>query len=376
MSGICGLYRFNHQPVTEEEIVRMNHAMHILGPDGSGAWCAGSVGLGHQAFHLTYESIHEVLPHYDPSARIAITADCRLDNRVVLCQTFNVDDEPCLSDSFLVLCAYKKWGKDCPNYLLGEFAVAIWDERTQALICFVNHTGGRAFYYYHDANLFAFATELHALHTLQAIHRKPNLERIAAHGNASYLLNRPEMTYYENVFKIPARTLFVIQNKQLKQHIYWEPDIYQRIHFSCEDEYIEAFQALFSEIIRSKLRSHCPVMTLHSGGLDSSAITAMAAHMLAIDNKQLTALSAVLPPHYQGGTVDESQYIQLLQKPNLNIHAVTDPWRGPFDGLDDKHYYMTGMDRSSRYYLYKAFATAATSHGARIILDGCFGEKG
>ncbi len=376
MSGICGLYRFNHQPVTEVEIVSMNAAMHMLGPDGAAVWRAGSVGLGHQAFHLTHESIHEVLPHYDPSARIAITADCRLDNRAMLCQTFNVDDETCLSDSFLVLCAYKKWGKDCPNYLLGEFAVAIWDERSQELICFVDHTGSRAFYYYHDANLFAFSTELHALHTLQEIHRKPNLERIAAHGNASYLLNRPEMTCYENVFKSPARTVFVIQNKQLKQHVYWEPDIHQRIHFSCEDEYIEAFQALFSEIIRSKLRSHCPVMTLHSGGLDSSSITAMAAHLLAEDNKQLTALSAVLPPHYQGDTVDESHYIQLLKKPNLVLQSVTDPWRGPFDGLDNKHYCMTALDKSSRYYLYKAFATTASNFGARIILDGCFGEKG
>lgn len=58
MSGICGLYRFNPQPVTEE-IVSMNTAMHILGPDGSAVWRSGSVGLGHQAFHLTHESIHD-----------------------------------------------------------------------------------------------------------------------------------------------------------------------------------------------------------------------------------------------------------------------------------------------------------------------------
>jgi len=376
VSGICGLYRFEHQPVTREEIQRMNHAMALLGPDGSDVWHVGSVGLAYQAFHLTHESIHEVLPYYDQPSNIAMTADCRLDNRTTLCQHFNLKDEPSLSDSFLILRAYQKWGKSCPEYLLGEFAVVLWDARSQEFVCFVDHTGSRTFYYYHDTHLFAFATDLHALHTLKDIHRKPNLKRIAAQGNVSYLLNHPDMTSYESILKVPARTLLTVKNKQIERHVYWQPDIHHRINFNSEDEYVEAFQDLFSTIIRAKLRSHCPVMTLHSGGLDSSSITAMTASILRGEDKHLTAMSAMLPEGYQGQTTDESHYIHLLQKPNLTIQPVTDVWRGPFDGLDDERYCMDWSDKSSRYYLYKAFTTAATTHGARIILDGCFGEKG
>ena len=376
MSGICGIIRFGQQVVTQEEIFAMNLAMSCSGWDGAFAWHHDSVGLGFQAYHLTEDAIHSILPYYDSSTSIAITTDCRLDNRAMLCQQFNLKDEPGLSDSLLILYAYQKWGKACPTYLLGEFAVALWDERWQELICFVDHTGSRTFYYYHDAQLFAFATDILALHTLKNIHRKPNLQRIAAHGNVSYQLARPEMTCYEGVFKATARTLFVIKNKQLTRQIYWQPDINQRVHFTSEEEYIEAFQDVFSTIVRSKLRSHCPVLTLHSGGLDSSSITAMAALLLSLEGKQLIALSAVLPPNYQGDTVDENYYIQLLQKPNLRIQTVTDPWRGPFDGLEDNHRCMMGMNRSSRHYLYQAFATAASAQGARIILDGCYGEKG
>ena len=216
LSGICGIYKLNNQLVKQEEISKMNHAMHMLGPDGSGVWHSGIVGLGHQALHITDEDMTDVLPKYESSIKIALTADCRLDNRAFLCKSLNFDDEPSLSDSFLILCAYRKWSKDCPKYLLGEFAVAIWDENLQELICFVDHTGSRTFYYYHDENIFAFATEIHALHTLQMIPRKPNLERIAAHGNTSYLLSRPEITCYENVLKISARTILVIKNKRLK----------------------------------------------------------------------------------------------------------------------------------------------------------------
>jgi asparagine synthase (glutamine-hydrolysing) len=376
VSGICGLYRFEGRPVTHKEIHHMNNAMKLLGPDGSDVWRVNSVGLAYQAFHLTYESIHEILPYYDQRSNITITADCRLDNRETLCKHFNLKDEPSLSDSFLILMAYQKWSKDCPKHLLGEFAVVLWDATLQELICFVDHTGCRTFYYYHDTNLFAFATDVHALHTLNDINRKPNLKRIAADGNTGYLLNQPHITSYESILKVPARTLLTIKNKQLQRHVYWQPDIYARINFNSEDEYVHAFQDLFRTVIRDKLRSHYPVMTLHSGGLDSSSITAMTASILRCEGKHLTSLSAMLPQGYQGQTTDESYYINLLKNPNLTIQSVTDLWRGPFDGLNDERYCMDWGNKSSRYYLYKAFATAASSHGARIIFDGCFGEKG
>ncbi len=376
MSGICGLYRFNGPFIRQGELQQMTQAMASLGPDGSGVWRSGSVGLGHRAFHLTDDSIHEKLPYFDPILKLAITTDCRLDNRTELCNRFGFKNQADISDGVLILHAYKHWGQDCPQYLLGEFAVAIWDESEQAFICFTDHTAQRSIYYHQDEQFFAFSSDINALHTLRGIDRKPNLESIAAQGNAAYFFNRPEITCYQNIFILSARTLLSVKNKQVQRHVYWQPDLHRRIHFSSEDEYVETFQHLFHRIVRDKLRSHCPVVTLHSGGLDSSAITAMASSILHHKNRPLTALSAVLPPEYQGNTTDEQHYIHLLKKSNLRIQHITDTWRGPFDELDDPLHFMNGPNKSSRYYLYKAFATKATAQGARIILDGCFGEKG
>ena len=376
MSGICGLYRFNGHFIGQSELQQMTQAMASLGSDGSGVWQSSSVGFGHRAFHLTDDSINETLPYFDPLLKLAITTDCRLDNRTELCHRFGFKNEAGISDAVLILHAYRHWGQDCPQHLLGEFAVAIWDESQQALICFTDHTAQRSIYYYHDEHLFAFSSDINALHTLRGIDRKPNLECLAAQGNTAYYLNRIEITWYKNIFILSARTLLSVKNTHVQRHAYWQPDLDQRIHFSSEDEYIETFQNLFQTIVRDKLRSHCPVVTLYSGGLDSSAITAMASTILHHENKPLTALSAVLPPEYQGNTTDEQHYIHLLQKPNLQIQHITDTWRGPFDGLDDAQYFMSGPNKSSRYYLYKAFATKASAQGARIILDGCFGEKG
>lgn len=376
MSGICGLYRFNSIFINMSDVSKMNQSMAPIGPDGLTVWQSRNVGFGYAANNLTSESITEVLPYYDPSSKIAITADCKLDNRAYLCNYFKVKNETHLSDSSLILRAYLQWGKDCPKYLLGEFAVVIWDEKRQELICFIDHTGRRTFYYYHDTNIFAFATDINALHTIDSIARVPNFECIAAHRNQAYKLNRPNMTYYANILRANARTLFSVTEKRIQNHIYWEPDIEKRIFYKSEDDYKESFQELLATVMNAKLRSHYPVLTLHSGGLDSSSITAMAAHLLMQEGKSITALSATLPPNYQGDVIDESYHIHLLKKSNLIIQHVSDIWRGPFDGLDDLKYRMTEPDKSSRYYLYQAFATAATAHGARVILDGCFGEIG
>lgn len=375
MSGICGLYRA-HGLVEPAELRAMTEAMAALGPDGSALWHLGAIGFGHQACHLTLDATQEVLPYYDPLRQYAITADARLDNRAELCAQFGWQETPAISDSALILRAYEEWGKHCPEHLLGEFAVVIWDGQAQELVGFNDHTGERTFFYYHDANMLAFATEVAALHALPQVPFKPNLEFIAAQGNVSYVLNHPHLTGYEHIQRLPARTLWVLKNQQLTTHEYWQPDLERRLYFRSEDEYVEAFQALFASIIRAKLRSHRPVLTLHSGGLDSSSITAMAAELLQAEGQSLTALSAVLSPDYQGQAHDESDYIRQLQKPNLQLQSITDPWRGPFDELALIRQGQSEATRTSRYYLYRAFATAASAQGGRIILDGVFGEKG
>ena len=157
MSGICGLSRFNGHFISQGELQLMTQAMASLGPDGSGVWQSSSVGFGHRAFHLTDDSINEILPYFDPILKLAITADCRLDNRTELCNRFGFKNEARISDGVLILHAYKHWGQDCPQYLLGEFAVAIWDESQQTLVCFTDHTAQRSIYYYHDEHLFAFS---------------------------------------------------------------------------------------------------------------------------------------------------------------------------------------------------------------------------
>ena len=46
-----------------------------------------------------------------------------------------------VSDSGLILLAYGKWGRECPRYLAGDFAFAIWDDSRKELFCARDHVG-------------------------------------------------------------------------------------------------------------------------------------------------------------------------------------------------------------------------------------------
>jgi asparagine synthase (glutamine-hydrolysing) len=272
---------------------------------------------------------------------------------------------------------YRKWGLECAEKLSGEFAVIIHDTLTQQVTFFVDHMGSRTLYYTYTSNSLMIATTPHLLFSEGKIPRKPNLHAIAASTSLGFKLAHPESTYFESVHCAKARTLYTWHDGTLSEKLYWDPSWHaERLHFRNEEDYIDAFQALFAEVTAFHMQDNKPVMTLLSGGLDSSAITAMAAHLQEKKGATLTSLSAVLPPDHTGLTYDERAYIDLLNAPHLQKTMILDEWRGPFDVLFSDFFQTHTPNISSRYYLYQAFATHAIATGSRVILDGCFGEWG
>ena len=121
MSGICGILHLDGQPVKAETLEKMMDALAHRGIDGSGAWREGAIALGHQMLHLTPESLTEKLPFSDPPARLAITADNRMDNRMELFRQLEIPHsrQAGTTDSGLILEAYKNGGKECPDISWG-----------------------------------------------------------------------------------------------------------------------------------------------------------------------------------------------------------------------------------------------------------------
>ena len=113
------------------------------GPDADRRWNNGPVGLGHTLLSTTPQLFIEPQPIEHPETGCVITADVRLDNREELIAALDIHRDP-VGDAEIILGAYLKWGADCPNHLLGDFAFAIWDPRHKRVFCARDHSGSPA----------------------------------------------------------------------------------------------------------------------------------------------------------------------------------------------------------------------------------------
>ena len=156
MSAIAGLMHLDRHPVDIGHLQKMIHTLAHRGPDGTDLWCDGQIGLGHCLLQTTPESLSEKLPLSNPSQTLVLTADARIDNRTDLIQQLSLDTPENITDSDLILATYEQWGDACPEYLIGDFAFAIWDATHQHLFCARDHFGVKPFFYYGSGQLFCF----------------------------------------------------------------------------------------------------------------------------------------------------------------------------------------------------------------------------
>lgn len=282
MSAITGIFYRDGRNVDLKLIKKMNNKLSHRGPDGSAVWCEGPVALGNQMLWTTPESLHEKLPFEDEESGLVIIADARIDNRNELSKELDIYNNEEVSDSYFILKAYSKWGENCPEHLLGDFAFAIWDKDDEKLFCARDHMGVKPFYYYLSDEIFVFATEIKAILTIPEIPNKLNELKLAFFLQVES--TDKLFTFYEGILRlIPAHSLSLNQkNTEMKK--YWELDPESKIIMDSEEDYINAFREIFAEAIRCRLRSAFPVGFDLSGGLDSSSLVCMAKKILNENN--------------------------------------------------------------------------------------------
>lgn len=375
MSAIVGIYNRTGQPVDPSCLKGMTDILAHRGPDGVGGWTSGPVGLGHRMLWTTPESLHEMLPFADDTAGVTITADARIDNRDELLPLLGLPDGPTasVSDSQVILAAYQKWGEDCPNHLLGDFAFAIWDEAAQKLFCARDHFGIKPFYYYSSDEMFAFATEKKALFSLSDVPRRLSEKRLADY--LASFVEETTTTFYEDLLRLPPAHTLTVTDLGSKQSRYWTLDSSRQVTYATNEEYAAKFRELFVEAVRCRLRSTFPVGSLLSGGLDSSAITCVAATLGKAQNRQpLETFSAVFD---EIKSCDEREYINAVLDHQEGLHPsflqadAVNPLMDLKRILWHKDAPHIGANLSMIWSLYEM----AEHRDVRVLLDGHDGDS-
>jgi asparagine synthase (glutamine-hydrolysing) len=276
MSGIAGVIRFDGAPVEVGLVERMTAALAHRGPDGIRHWARGSVALGQCLMRTTPESLEEQLPLANEDESLVLVMDGRVDNWEELRRDL-IDRGAVLrtrADAELVLRAYEAWGGDCLARIEGDFALVIWDARRGEAFCARDRVGKKTFTYAWDGATLAFASELHAILALPWMREELN-EGLLAEVLADEWRSRDE-TFWKGILRLPAAHRMTVSARGARPELFWAPDLWETLPYTREEEYVEHYRALLFDVVRRTSRSHLPVAYEVSGGLDSSAIFAVA----------------------------------------------------------------------------------------------------
>jgi asparagine synthase (glutamine-hydrolysing) len=354
---------------------RMVVVLAHRGPDGTGIWNKDFIGLGHRMLWTTPESLHEKLPLVSQTGDLVLTADARIDNRDELISRLGLTDHPSgeIADSQLILFAYEKWGEECAEKLLGDFAFAIWDARRQKLFCVRDPMGVKPFYYHYSGRVFVFASEIKAIVCLEEVPRKLNEVKVA--DCLIPIFNDQISTYYEDIVRLPPAHSMTVGSGGIWTRSYWSLDPTRELRLGSDEEYEEAFRERFTEAIRCRLRSAFPVGSTLSGGLDSSSIACTADKLLSANGgRRLHTFSAIFPSvAEEDPRIDERPFIEaVLATGNFEPHYVRADCCKP---LADVAWYKDEVLATPNWYMVSPLFSAAQEYGVRVLLSGFGGDE-
>lgn len=279
MSGMFGIYNRNGHPIDKKIANDMLKAMSDWKPDDSDLWIDGPVALGNTMLWNTPESKYEHLPLQKDT--YILTMDARIDNRDELDKELVLPKRPIheVGDSEFILAAYQKWGEECPKYLLGDFAFAIWDGKKEQLFCARDHIGIKSLYYYIDDERVIVSNEIKVILSHNKVSSLLNEDAVAHYLHYS-LLSDLDMTFYQDIYKLNFASNMTIMKDKVLKDIYWKAEESPKIFYKSMNEYIDRARELLEDAVNVRVRSSYQVSSHISGGLDSSSIAVLASRKL------------------------------------------------------------------------------------------------
>jgi len=303
-------------------------------PGRSSSHAPEPVALGHRLLKITAEDELEAQPLAVPSSRNSspgpsgwLVADARIDNRPELAAALGLAETAAMPDSSFILHAWQRWGRDCVQHLIGAFAFAVWDPRSQEFFLARDHSGDRPLYYRKTADSFAFATTARAIRACPGVSSELDQRQLARD-----LMGLPPQapgTRFRDVQALAPGHSLVVARDHATARRYWDIHSLAPVRFRRDQDYVDAFLELFDEAVRCRLRTTGGIASELSAGLDSGAVTATAARLLT--GATLHAYTSVPCPSFSGPVprgliADEGPYAAQVAALYPNIaHILVDP---------------------------------------------------
>lgn len=217
------------------------------------------------------------------------------------------------SDTEVLLTAYMEWKENCVHYINGIYAFAIWSEHQQCLFMARDPLGVKPLFYSRKGDDFYFASEIKALlkhPKINPVVKEEGLMEIFSLGPARSLGN----AIFDEIKEVPPGHCVILKDSMFTMKEYWK--LTAKPHEEDLKTTIEHTRSLFEDAVTRQLISDVPVCTFLSGGLDSSAISAIAANYYKENDKGILTTYSI---DYE----DNDQYFKKsIYQPNSDSHYV------------------------------------------------------
>jgi len=304
MCGIAGFWGAGGRADLERMTARIAHR----GPDADGFFVeeSSAIYLGHRRLSIIDLSCG-AQPMATADGRLVIVFNGEIYNHVALRRelqqlgcVFQTDH----SDTEVLLHAYREWGDSFVNRLNGMWAFAIFDRERNRLFLSRDRFGKKPLYWFSRQGVFAFASELTAL--LEHPLAPRSLSQKAVLKFFAYALIPAPHSIIDGIWKLPAGHSLALESPAgaPSPRRYWRfelaPD--PTLAARSDESLAEELRSLLDAAVQRRLMSDVPLGVFLSGGIDSTAVAALAARHVGKSRLRTFSIGFSEP------TFDESAY--------------------------------------------------------------------
>ncbi len=280
MCGIAGIFDpLKRQIPSRQVLQRMIGAIAHRGPDEGGFHIDADGGLAHARLSIIDLSTGQQ-PMCNEDESVWVTFNGEIFNYVELCKDLiargHVFRSRC--DTEVIVHAYEDDGPACVEAFNGDFAFAIVDKRRGRLVLARDRMGVRPVFYAVRDGVLIFASEVKAILQHPDVHAE--LDPIALDQCFTFWFPLAPRTAFKDIHELPPGHILVADRSGITVRPYWSLQYPAAAGDSSTDrrtevEIAEELESLLVDATRIRLRSDVPVGAYLSGGLDSSAVTAL-----------------------------------------------------------------------------------------------------
>ena len=275
MCGIVGKFNFGGDEVQEGEIHAMADIVAHRGPDDSGYYVGGNIGLGMRRLSIIdVAKGHQ--PVFNEDGTVVVVYNGEIYNyqalNEVLLQRGHVFKTHCDTETLVHM--YEEDGPEFVRKLNGMFAFALWDMRKKRLLLARDRVGIKPLSYYLDQKRLIFGSEIKSILRSSEIVSKPNEATIRSYFIKSKYLS--DASFFCGIVHLPPGHLAEVDINGIRVRQYWDATFGNSDGVAEADLLLQTTKTVDASVKR-QLISDVPLGSYLSGGIDSSAVAIAAA---------------------------------------------------------------------------------------------------